>query len=119
MFKTPLHKVFHFLRCHIPVDSYLVDADAVTQRLQIVHEVLTFLCFTAVGKIKGKDVFVIPYMDHIKFNAMHTDTKGCPCLVIAVLCIFATISLKCFHCFKNAVKTLQLAPFRAVLCPCA
>ena len=119
MFKTLLHKVFHFLRCHIPVDSYLVNADAVTQRLQIVHEVLTFLCFTAVGKIKGQDIFVIPYMDHIKFNAMHTDTKGCSCLVIAVLCIFSTISLKCFHCFRNAVKTLQLAPFRAVLCPCA
>ena len=63
------------------------------------------------GKIKGKDVFVILYMDYIKFNAMHTDTKGCPCLVIAVLYIFATISLKCFHCFRNAVKTLQLAPF--------
>lgn len=101
------------------MDSYFFDTDTVTQRLQIVHEVLTFLCFTAVGKIKGQDVFVIPYMDYIKLNAMHTDTKGCPCLVITVLRILATISLKCFHCFRNTVKTLQLAPFRTVLCPCA
>ena len=39
--------------------SYLVDTDTVTQRLQIGYEVLTFLCFTAVGKIKGQDIFFL------------------------------------------------------------
>ena len=92
MFKSSLHKVLYFLRGHIPVKPNLIH-QLITQNLQIVHETIALLRFTTMGKIKAQYIFIIPCMDNIKFNTMHIETEGSPCLILRItkLCILLTV----------------------------
>lgn len=60
------------------VEFYLVNADAVTQRLQIVHEVLTFLCLSSIliNQRNALCTFVYPAV-HLFIPYLYGSTGGC------------------------------------------